>query len=67
MELNPSQEAANCGATQELPRILWNPKVHYHVQKSIPPASILRQTKPVNTTPSYPFKIQFKIIIPPLY
>jgi hypothetical protein len=29
MELSPSWEAANCAATQEIPSILWNPKVHY--------------------------------------
>jgi hypothetical protein len=27
-ELSPSWEAANCAATQELPSILRNPKVH---------------------------------------
>jgi hypothetical protein len=27
-ELSPSWEAANCVAPQELPSILWNPKVH---------------------------------------
>jgi hypothetical protein len=31
MELNPSWEAANCAAAQELPNILWNWKVHYRV------------------------------------
>jgi hypothetical protein len=29
MELRLSCEAANCAATQKLPSILWNPKVHY--------------------------------------
>jgi hypothetical protein len=29
MELSPSSEAANCAAAQEIPSILWNPRVHY--------------------------------------
>jgi hypothetical protein len=36
MELSPSWEPANCAATQELPSILWNLKVHCHVEKSPP-------------------------------
>jgi hypothetical protein len=53
MELGPSREAASCAATQELPNISWNLKVHYRVRKSHPLVSIPNQFKPVHTTPSY--------------
>jgi hypothetical protein len=62
MELSPSWEATNCAATQELPSILWNPKVHYRVHKIPTSVSILSQNDPVYTIPFYLSKIYFDII-----
>jgi hypothetical protein len=61
-ELGPSWEAANCAATQELPRILRNPKVHHRVHKSPPLAPILSEIVPVHTIPSCLSKIYFSIV-----
>jgi hypothetical protein len=40
MEQSPSLEAASSSASQEFPKILWNPMVHYRVYKSHPLASL---------------------------
>jgi hypothetical protein len=63
MELSPSWKAANCAVTQELPSILWNPKVHYRVHKSPPLASVLSQIDSVSI-PLHPIssKIHFNIL-----
>ena len=47
MERSPSWEANWSAASQEIPHILWNPKVHFRIHKCPPPAPLLSQLQPV--------------------
>jgi hypothetical protein len=56
--ITTSWEAKRFAASQEIPRILWNPKIHYRTHKCPPPVPNPTQFVPVHTLTSHFLKIQ---------
>ena len=64
MVQSPSWAANWFAASQEIPRISRNPKVHYRTHKCPPPVSILGQPNPVHIPTSHLLEIHPNIIHP---
>ena len=64
MVQSPSWEANWFAASQEIPRISRNLKVHYRTHKRPPPVFILGQPNPVHTPTSHLLEIRPNIIHP---
>ena len=66
MVQSPSWEPNWFAASQEIPRISGNPKVHYRTHKLPPTVSILGQPNPVHINTTHLLEIHPNIIHPPM-
>ena len=64
MEQSPFGEANRSSASQEIPHILWNPKVHYRIHKCSPPMGYPEPDQSSPCSPSHFLMTHFNIILP---
>ena len=64
MQQSPSWEPTRFSASQEIPHILWYPKVHYRGHNSPPPVPILSQLDPFHASTYKFLLIHLNIILP---
>ena len=63
MQHSPSSETNRFSASQEILRVLCNPKVHYRIYKYPPTVLILSQIDPIHTPQSNFLKFPLNIIL----
>jgi hypothetical protein len=64
MRHSPSWGSNRSSPSQEIPRTVWNAKVHHRIHKRPPTVPILRHINPIHAS-SYFLKINFHIALPP--
>jgi hypothetical protein len=62
MGLSTTRDPTSSVTSRQFPSTSLNPKVYYRIRKLTPLVSILIQTNPVHTTPSYLYKSHLNVI-----